>query len=188
MTTWIALFRGINVGGNNILPMAELRSDLQSLKLRNVRTYIQSGNVVFDSTAKTASSLARKIGGRIEKQHGFRPYILILDREQLLTAIESNPFPKAVSNPKTLHFYFLAEPATNADLKALDNAKIRTEKYKLVDRVFYLYAPDGVGRSKLAANAEKYLGVVATARNYRTVGKLLSMVTTKAASYTDGGA
>ncbi len=95
----------------------------------------------------------------------------------MLTAIESNPFPKAVSSPKTLHFYFLAEPATNADLKALDNAKIRTEKYKLVDRVFYLYAPDGIGRSKLAANAEKHLGVVATGRNYRTVDKLLSMVT-----------
>ncbi len=66
MTTWIALFRGINVGGNNILPMAELRSDLQLLKFRNVRTYIQSGNVVFDATTRTASSLTKKIGGRIE--------------------------------------------------------------------------------------------------------------------------
>lgn len=177
MTTWIALFRGINVGGNNILPMAELRSDLQSLKLRNVRTYIQSGNAIFDSEAKTASFLTKKISRQIEKQHGFRPHLLILDREELLAAIKSNPFPKAISNPKTLHFYFFAEPVTNPDMKALDKAKIPTEKYKLMNRVFYLYAPDGIGRSKLAANAEKYLGVVTTARNYRTVDKLLSMVT-----------
>jgi uncharacterized protein (DUF1697 family) len=177
MKTWIALFRGINVGGNNILPMAELRNDLESLKLTNVRTYIQSGNVVFDSTAKTTSSLTKKIGVRIEKQHGFRPHLILLDREGLLAAIESNPFPLAVSNPKTLHFGFLAEPATNPDIKVINNAKSSTERYKLTDRVFYLHAPDGIGRSKLAANAGKYLGVVMTARNYRTVDKLWSMVT-----------
>ena len=132
MQTWIALFRGINVGGNNILPMAKLKSDLESLNLSN---------------------------------------------EDLLTAIESNPFPNAVSDPKTLHFFFLAEPASNPDTEALGGIKTSTEKYQLTDGVFYLHAPDGVGRSKLAANAEKHLGVVTTARNYRTVAKLLAMVT-----------
>ena len=132
MQTWIALFRGINVGGNNILPMAKLKSDLESLNLSH---------------------------------------------EDLLTAIESNPFPNAVSDPKTLHFFFLAEPASNPDTEALGGIKTSTEKYQLTDGVFYLHAPDGVGRSKLAANAEKHLGVVTTARNYRTVAKLLAMVT-----------
>jgi uncharacterized protein (DUF1697 family) len=108
--------------------MAELRSDLQLLQFRNVRTYIQSGNIVFDSASRTASSLTRKIGAHIEKQHGFRPHILILNREELLTAIVSNPFPKAISNPKTLHFFFLAEAATVADMNALENAKTPTEK------------------------------------------------------------
>ena len=74
MTTWIALFRGINVGGNNMLPMATLRSDLETLELKNVRTYIQSGNVLFDSTARSASALTKKIGGLIEKKYGFRPW------------------------------------------------------------------------------------------------------------------
>ena len=175
MATWIGLFRGINVGGNNILPMAKLKSDLESLKLRNVRTYIQSGNVVFDASAKTASSLTKKIVRRIEEHHGFRPHLLILNREDLLTAIESNPFPEA--HPSTLHFFFLAEPAADSDTKALENAKSPTENYKLTSHVFYLHASDGIGRSKLAANVEKYLGVVTTARNYRTVEKLLSMVT-----------
>ena len=175
MATWIALLRGINVGGNNIIKMADLKSDLESLKLTNVRTYIQSGNVVFDSAAKTASSLTKKIRSRIEKQHGFRPQLFIIDLNDLLATIKSNPFPKAVSDPKTLHFFFLAEPAVDPDIKAIDNAKRQTETYKLTPRVFYLHAPDGIGRSKLAANAEKHLGVVATARNYRTVEKLKSM-------------
>ena len=177
MATWIGLFRGINVGGNNILLMAELKGDLESLKLKNVRTYIQSGNVVFDSTAKTTSSITKRIVRRIEEQHGFRPHLLILNHDDLLAAVEFNPFPKAVSDPKTLHFFFLAEPAVDPNTKALEDAKTPTENYKLTDRVFYLHAPDGIGRSKLAANAEKHLGVVTTARNYRTVDKLLSMVT-----------
>ncbi len=176
MSKWIALFRGINVGGNNILPMAELRRELESLGLKDVRTYIQSGNVVFDSTGETASSLTRKICGQIEQQHGFRPHLLILNREDMVRAIDSNPFPRAVSDPKTLHFFFLAEPASDPNLEAIYNAKTSTEEYALTDSVFYLHAPDGIGRSKLAANAEKYLGVVATARNYRTVDKLLSLV------------
>lgn len=177
MKTWIALFRGINVGGNNLLPMAKLKSDLESLQFKNVRTYIQSGNVVFDSTAKTAAPLIKKIGALIEKQHGFRPQILLLDCQEFQTAVKSNPFPKAVFDPETLHFFFLAEPATDPDIEALNRAKKPTEKYKLTDSVFYLHAPEGIGRSKLAANAEKHLGVVTTARNYRTVDKLLAMIT-----------
>jgi len=177
MQNWIALFRGINVGGNNILPMAKLKSDLESLNLSNVRTYIQSGNVVFDSGVETTSLLKERITKCVEEAHGFRPQLLLLTREDLLTAIESNPFPNAVSDPKTLHFFFLAEPASNPDTEALGGMKTSTEKYQLTDGVFYLHAPDGVGRSKLAANAEKHLGVVTTARNYRTVAKLLVMVT-----------
>jgi len=176
MATWIGLFRGINVGGNNILPMAKLKSDLEALDLRNVRTYIQSGNVVFDASAKTAASLSKKIASQIEERHGFRPHVIILSCDDLLAAIDSNPFPRAAAEPKTLHFYFLAEPAVNPDKTALNKLKSPTENFKLTGRVFYLHAPDGIGRSKLAANAEKHLGVVTTGRNYRTVDKLRSMV------------
>ena len=176
MATWIALFRGINVGGNNILPMAKLKSDLESLKLKNVRTYIQSGNVIFDSTAKSAPGLAKKISDQVEKKHGFRPNLVLLKKEELLDAIRLNPFPQAVEDPKTLSFFFLAEDPATPDMKAIENARIPSEKFKLIKRVFYLNAPDGFGRSKLAANAEKWLGVATTARNYRTVEKLLTMV------------
>jgi uncharacterized protein (DUF1697 family) len=176
MTTWIALFRGINVGGNNILPMAKLKSDLEALKLKNVRTYIQSGNVVFEATATSGTSLAKRIADRVENQHGFRPQVVLLNRDDLRTAVESNPFPQAVSHPQTLQFFFLAKPPVAPNLRALEDVKSPTENYRLTERVFYLHAPNGIGRSKLAANAEKHLGVATTARNYRTVVKLLDMI------------
>ncbi len=176
MSKWIALFRGINVGGKNILPMAELRRGLESLKLRNVQSYIQSGNVVFESTSKSSSGLRKKIGDCVEKQHGFRPEILVLGQERLLDAIEANPFPNAIDDPKTLHLFFLAESADQADIQAIESKTIATEQWQLTDHVFYLWAPDGIGRSKLAANAERHLGVATTARNYRTVSKIAEMI------------
>ncbi len=175
MKTWIALFRGINVGGNNILPMAALKRDLEALKFDNVRTYIQSGNAVFDSAAGTPSSLAVRIRERIGQQHGFYPHVLVLKPEALYAAIAANPFPAAVSDPARLHFFFLAESPPGRDTAALNRAKSSTERYRLTDAVFYLHAPDGIARSKLAANAEKHLGVVVTARNFRTVGKIAAM-------------
>lgn len=176
MPTWIALLRGINVGGKNLLPMESLRQDLEALKLKNVRTYIQSGNVLFDSNARNAATLASKIERKLEQQHGFRPQALVLSGDELLDAIESNPYPQALAEPKTLHFFFLSSPATDPHLSAIDKAKKSTEKYSLTDRVFYLYAPDGIARSKLAASVEQHLGVAATARNYRTVDKLRAML------------
>lgn len=175
MQTWIALFRGINVGGKNILPMASLKCDLESLGLKAVRTYIQSGNVVFRSASKSAAALAKNIAARIRDQHGFEPRVLLLSRKALQQAIERNPFPEAAAEPKTLHFFFLERPAPKPDVAALDAAQSPTEKYALEDRVFYLYAPDGVGRSKLAAGVERHLHVAATARNYRTVAKLAEL-------------
>ncbi len=175
MQTWIALIRGINVGGNNILPMAKLRLDIESRNLRNVRSYIQSGNLVFDSAAKTPSSLANRIGRKIEQNHGFRPQLVVFRREFLLRAIESNPFPSAVADAKSLHFFFLATPASDPGTDAIDKVKKSTARYRLSEGVFDLDAPAGIARSKLATNAEKYLGVVSTARNYLTVEKIASL-------------
>ncbi len=89
--------------------------------------------------------------------------------------MESNPFPEAEAEPKTLHLFFLASAPEAADIESLTEAKSPSERFHLTDHVFYLHAPDGIGRSKLAANAEKYLGVAITARNWRTVQKLREM-------------
>ena len=178
MKTWIALFRGINVSGNNTLPMADLREHLEGLKLRNVQTYIQSGNAVFDAPAKTATSISQKIKRRISDRHGFEPQIFVLSKDELVSAVEANPFPDALSDPKTLHFFFLAQSVADSNFEAIENARKATEDFKLTERVFYLPAPEGIGRSKLAANVHKYLGVATTARNFRTVEKLMRMSST----------
>ncbi|QDU97290.1 DUF1697 domain-containing protein [Lignipirellula cremea] len=175
MTTWIALFRGINVGGNNRLTMDQLRADLESLGCRRVETYIQSGNVVFQSASRSVAVLGSKIAQRIQSQHQFEPRVLLLSPRELQQAIDQNPFPQATDDPKSLHFFFLEGAPTDPDLDALAAVKAPTEAYCLVGRVFYLHAPAGIGRSKLAAIVERKLGVVATARNYRTVGQLATM-------------
>lgn len=142
----------------------------------NVRSYIQSGNVIFESSARRPEPLAKKIALQVESSHGFRPQVIVLTGSDLQTAIDQNPFPDAEQLPKSLHLFFFSEPAFSADLRGFDAAQSGSEKYQLTDQVFYLLAPEGLGRSKLAARAEKLLGVPATARNFRTVSKLLEMV------------
>ncbi len=177
MQTWIALFRGINVGGRNILPMVELVAELQPLKLKNIRTYIQSGNVVFESSAKSASSTGKKIAERLEETRGFRPHVLVLKDAELNDAIAANPYCDSKLDPKTVHFYFMDGVPADPNLEEMAKAKAASESFAIVNRLLYLHAPDGIGRSKLAARAEKWLGVPTTARNFRTVQKLQTMTT-----------
>lgn len=175
MTTYIALFRGINVGGRNRLPMKDLAATLEDLGCQDVATYIQSGNAVFRSREQDASLLSETIKAAIKERHSFEPQVLLLASEGMERAIRSNPFSEAESEPKTLHLYFLAAPPERPDLDALEGMKDDRERFVLGDGVFYLHAPDGLGRSKLAANVEKLLGVPATARNWRTVRKVMEM-------------
>lgn len=176
MKTYIALFRGINVGGRNILPMADLVGLLKRLGAPRVETYIQSGNVVFEHDEKDASQLASRIGAAIKEGHGFEPKVLLRDAVQVMNAMASNPFPEAEAEPSTLHLYFLDSPPPNPDLEKLESIKSADERFELIESVFYLHAPGGIGRSKLAARAEKALGVAATGRNWRTVGRIVAMV------------
>jgi uncharacterized protein (DUF1697 family) len=176
MRTWVALFRGINVGGNHTLPMAKLVRDLESINLKRVRTYIQSGNVVFQSTIDSGSQLTAAIEQCVEQQHRFRPKVLLLTREDLDRSIASNPYTEATADHKSLHFYFLSQPPEQPNLQRISELKSSAERFALINSVFYLHAPDGIGRSKLAAAVEKNLGVLATARNWRTVQKLQEML------------
>ena len=175
--TWIALLRGVNVGGHR-LPMAELREELSALGLglENVRTYIASGNVVFDASPEGACQLAAALPERIEARFGFTPRLLVLSADDLRRAMEANPFAEADEAPKSVHLYFLAGRPKSPDAHGLDELCGPTERWHLEDRVFYLHTPDGFGRSKLAEKAERLLGVDATARNWRTVTKLREMV------------
>lgn len=175
MTAFVALLRGINVGGKNILPMQELRELLAKLGCEDVATYIQSGNAVFRYTGD-AAALPELISIAIESGFGFRPSIMVLTASEFDAVARANPFTAEVSEPKFLHVWFMHEPAKKANTARMDQIASGDEEFLLTDSAFYMYAPNGVGRSKLASGVEKCLGVAATARNWRTVGKIGEML------------
>jgi uncharacterized protein (DUF1697 family) len=171
----VALLRGINVGGKNILPMQELREILGELGCQSVATYIQSGNVVFRSKRKS-NGLARSLSKAIEKRFGFAPSVLIMSAATFEGIAEANPYVARAAEPKHVHTLFLAGPANDADLERLHERKSSSEEFTLTDAAVYLHAPDGIARSKLASEMERHLGVSATGRNQRTVEKLQAML------------
>jgi uncharacterized protein (DUF1697 family) len=175
LKTWIALLRGVNVLGNRKLPMKDLVSVLQRAGFDSVRTYIQSGNVVFQSSHGTARALSTQIAHLILKRVGFQPRVMVLSDRQLAQAISGNPFPKGADDPTSLHLFFLSERPKEPDLNSLAQAKTGTEGFVLKDAVFYLYTPEGFAKSALRSRVERCLGVDATARNWRTVNQLRDM-------------
>ena len=174
MTPYVALLRGINVGGHNNLPMQDLRDILASFACENVQTYIQSGNAVFRSD-DDKTRLSSKIEAAIDRQFGFTPKVLLLTVDDYQSVLSANPFPDAVDDPKSLHVSFLAQAPLAPDLMTLDVLKSPTENYVLLENAFYLHAPDGIGRSKLAAKVEKCLGVQTSGRNWRTASKIAEL-------------
>ena len=176
MQTWIALLRGINVGGKNILPMKELATLLEGLDCEAVKTYIQSGNVVFKHNSRKPDQLQKDIQSSIEKSFGFEPKVLLLKEDNFNEVLNKNPFPEAIEDPKSLHVFFLVKKTTKPDLEKLESLKNETERFVLLDNSFFLHAPDGVGRSKLFEKVEKALGVSVTARNWRTVQKISDLI------------
>lgn len=169
METYIALFRGINVGGHGRLPMKDLAATLTTLGCSEVRTYIQSGNAVFKCKPSKAKKLASSIPPSISATHGFTPHVIILNKEHFAKAVSENPFPKAEAEPKSLHLFFLDSIPKQPNWDRIMMLKAEDENFRLIDRRFYLHAPNGIGRSKLAAGVEKAMGVPTTARNWRTV-------------------
>ena len=157
------------------MPMKDLAAVLEELGCTDVATYIQSGNVVFEKSGSGAPRLSKRIANAVLKNHGFKPRTLVLTVEEFERAVASNPFPDAEANPKSLHIFFLSEKPTSPEFEMLDDIKSGSESFALIDKAFYFHAPDGIGRSKLAARVEKLLGVDTTARNWRTVSKLIAM-------------
>ena len=129
MNTYIALFRGINVGGSNILPMKLLITLLENLGCRNVTTYIQSGNAVFRHEENDASLLTRKIAAAVHESHGFEPFVMLLTTDKLKRAMASNPFPDAETDPSKLHLFFLASVPENPNLDVLKGIRAQSERF-----------------------------------------------------------
>jgi len=176
MHTWIALLRGINVVGRNKVPMRELASTFERAGFRSVRTYIQSGNVIFQSADGTARTLSSRISRMILDRFGFAPHVVVISRAQLAEAVRRNPFPECRKNHKALHLFFLTGQPANPDLAELARLDAGNERFALEGDVFYLYTPDGFPDSWVRSRFERCLGVEATGRNWRTVNELLKMI------------
>lgn len=184
MSLWVLLLRGVNVGGRGKLPMADLRAQMEALGAQAPQTYIQSGNAVFSgeiAPERFAGALTEAIGAA----HGHRPRALVLPAREMAETLATFPFPEALDDPKSGHVWFCAAPPAAADLAALAALAGPDERFALDGRRLCLHAPAGIGRSALAAGAEKALGVPATARNLRTIAAIADLA---AARLTQDGA
>ncbi|MFN0102365.1 MAG: DUF1697 domain-containing protein [Bryobacteraceae bacterium] len=171
MTTIVALLRGVNVGGNNKIKMADLRAVCESMGLQDVRTYIQSGNVVFRTNA---ANVASRLETAIERAFGFRPPVITRTAAQMRSVVELNPFP-GLEPTKLLVSFLGSEPAAEA-IEVVRRMEIAPEKIRIVGRDMYIHFPLGQGVSKLPmARIEKALGAKGTARNWNSVMTLLAM-------------
>ncbi|MGW0391479.1 DUF1697 domain-containing protein [Streptomyces sp. NPDC003042] len=179
--TYAALLRGINVGGAKKVPMARLRTVLESLGHGDVQTYLQSGNAVFSSEKPDPAALARELEAAIEAHFGFRVPCLVVDGDYLSAVADACPFPAAELEGKQLHVFFLSERPDPERFAAIDPAAYLPEEYRIGDRVLYLYAPNGLGRSKLGetlARPAVFKGQGVTSRNWNTVRKLVELTRT----------
>ena len=177
MKTYVALLRGINVGGQKKIKMINLKLSLEELSFSDVITYIQSGNIVFNANEKSISKLEQKIHEKILKDFGFEVPVLIKTPKELKNALNNNPFDKDVKyDPKLFYLVFLKEKPNTENIAKLKTYNYSPEEYVLDDKIIYYYAANGAGNAKMNNNFfENKLKVQATSRNWRTTHKLVEL-------------
>lgn len=173
MPTFVALYRGINVGGHQV-PMNKLKSLHEALGLQNVITYIQSGNVVFTSEQTDIVQLTTQIEQSFTQQFSFSAKVMVRTSTELQTIIANNPFQdQPIKEPKWIVVLFLATHPDRTDLEDLQKAHTGPEELHLNGQELYTYYPDGIGRSKLTLSLiERKLKTCGTGRNWNTILKL----------------
>lgn len=170
---YVALLRGINVGGKNKLPMKELAALFIAAGCKNVETYIQSGNVVFDAPAAVVKRLPGAVGEAIQQEFGYQVPLIVRSGTELAKVVAANPFLAQGALDKELHVYFLADKPAVAEL---DAKRSPPDEFDLLGREIYLRLPNGMGRTKLTnAYFDSKLKTVCTARNWATVLHLAAM-------------
>jgi uncharacterized protein (DUF1697 family) len=182
MCRYLALLRGINVGGRNKVSMPDLREVAASLGHTKITTYIQSGNLIFTSPEKDVTSLADALEAEIASRLGVRPAVVVLSGPELAQVIADNPFP-AEMNPKCLHAVFRRDVVDENGIAVVTAAVQRAREAgsqddaAVVGRTLFLRTPDGLGRSELAARlGRSSVQSAGTARNWATVTKLMAML------------
>ncbi|MEU6082646.1 DUF1697 domain-containing protein [Streptomyces sp. NPDC047108] len=176
MTTYVALLRGINLGGHKKVPMADLRDLLTGLGHGDVRTLLQSGNAVFTSEERNTARLVTGLERAIAERFGFEVPCLALSADDLRAVAGRNPFPPTSVDPSRMFVTFLSGPVDPERLAHVDPHGYPPDEYRVGERELFLRCPDGMGRSKLAEVLGRTdLGLTATVRNWNTVTKLLAM-------------
>jgi uncharacterized protein (DUF1697 family) len=178
MTTYAALLRGINVGGNKKVPMADLRTLLTGLGHTGVATYLQSGNAVFTSDHGDEDSLAAELTTALAGHFGFTVDVLVRDHAYLEAVRAACPFPAAELEGRQLHVTYFSETVEASRFEGVDPQDFLPEEFRIGDRALYLHTPEGLGRSKLAETLAKprfHKGLIATTRNWNTVAKLAEL-------------
>jgi uncharacterized protein (DUF1697 family) len=177
MPSYVAMLRGINVSGSKMIKMEALRAMFEALGFENVRTYVQSGNVVFQAKERAAAPLGAKIAARIKRDFGFDVPTLVLGARELARVVEENPFlSESGVDPSKLHVTFLHAKPGAAGLKKMAGVSSGRDRFRCLGTSIYLVCPDGYGRTKLSNNVfERALAVGATTRNWKTVTALSAL-------------
>ncbi len=177
MSRYISLLRGVNVSGQKKIRMEDLRSLYSSLELANVESYIQSGNIVFESANADRDGLRASIESAIQKKYGFTVHVSLRTGEELVRIVRDNPYIQNRSAPPVgLYVTFLADVLPADALDQLSGISSGDDSFKLSGGEVYLHCPGGYGKTKFTNNAiEKAAGVPATTRNWKTVNTLLEI-------------
>ncbi len=173
-TTWIALLRGINVGGHKRVAMSDLRGLLESLGYHDVRTHLQSGNALFVASGVKATKLEHDITSAIDSRLGLDVVVLVRSAQELRRVVAANPYLGRGIEQRQLHATFLSKQPAAAEVASLDREAFRPDDYVFGDRVIYARMPNGTAGSKLP-DWERVLDVRASTRNWNTVSRLLAL-------------
>jgi uncharacterized protein (DUF1697 family) len=176
-STYIALLRGINVGGHKIIKMDELRKAFEELGFEGVATYVQSGNVVFKASKTVSDDLPRKIEEMLLRRFSMSVPVIVRTAEEVGEVLRNNPFLKERGiDVSRLHVTFLSHTPQKTAMKGLDAIAAGPDRFHGRGQEIYLHCPNGFGGTRLSINAfEKVLAVGATTRNWNTVNKLYEM-------------
>ena len=177
MAVIVSMLRGVNVGGHNKIKMDALRALYESLKLRDAKTYLQSGNVIFRTEERDLPRLTKRIEDGIERKFRFRPDVILRTAAEMREVIAKNPFAKRHGmEPSKLLVSFLASDPGEEARERVRQMKCAPEELRIEGRELYIYFPNGIGRSKLSPGAlEKALKTAGTGRNWNSVTKMLEI-------------
>jgi uncharacterized protein (DUF1697 family) len=176
MPTYAALLRGINVGRNKRIGMADLRSLVEGLGHESVRTHLQSGNIVFDSRKRSARPLETAIEQAIAAELDMDVTVMVRRADELAAVVDASPFAGRTDDPKKIHVAFLSQAPKAAAVKGLGGDEFAPDELEVIGREAHLLYPNGYARTNLTnAVLEKRLGVRATSRNWRTVKALAEL-------------